>query len=174
VGAAHLLRRALRHMEWADARVWEGVLGLDAFEADAGTHERLHHLHTVQRAYTGIWRGRTLELPQASEFPDLASLCAWAREGHAGLAGWAESLDSVRLDRPVEFPWAEKIAERWDEAGPVTLAESVLQVTSHTAHHRGQVVARIRELGGEPPLIDFVAWLWQGRPAPEWPDGPGG
>ncbi len=59
--------------------MWDAVLGSEAIEADAGTHESVHHMHTVQRAYTRIWRGKTLELPEASEFPELASLCAWAR-----------------------------------------------------------------------------------------------
>ncbi len=39
----------------------------------------------------------------------------------------------------------------------------------HSTHHRGQVAARLRELGGEPPLVDFIAWLWWKRPEPEWP-----
>jgi len=38
----------------------------------------------------------------------------------------------------------------------------------HSTHHRGQVNARLRELGGEPPLADFIVWLWWGRPAASW------
>ena len=35
-------------------------------------------------------------------------------------------------------------------------------------YHRGQNATRLRELGGEPPLTDFVAWLWKGRPDGKW------
>ena len=49
-----------------------------------------------------------------------------------------------------------------------TLGETALQVPLHTIYHRGQVNARIRALGGEPPLVDYIAWIWLGRPAPEW------
>jgi hypothetical protein len=28
-----------------------------------------------------------------------------------------------------------------------------------------QVNTRIRELGGTPPLVDFIAWIWAGKPA---------
>jgi uncharacterized damage-inducible protein DinB len=49
-----------------------------------------------------------------------------------------------------------------------TLAETMLQVASHSTYHRGQVNARLRELAGEPPLVDYIAWIWFGRPAPEW------
>jgi uncharacterized damage-inducible protein DinB len=38
----------------------------------------------------------------------------------------------------------------------------------HTAYHRGQISTRIREIGGEPPLIDYLYWVWAGRPSPGW------
>lgn len=49
-----------------------------------------------------------------------------------------------------------------------TLGETALQVPSHTTYHRGQVNVRLRELGAEPPLVDFIAWIWFGKPAPNW------
>ena len=50
-------------------------------------------------------------------------------------------------------------------AGVHTLGESMLQVFLHTQHHRGQVCMRLRELGVVPPTVDFILWLWSGRPA---------
>ena len=46
-----------------------------------------------------------------------------------------------------------------------------MQVALHSTYHRGQINARIRELGGEPPLTDFIAWVWAGKPQPSWPLG---
>jgi uncharacterized damage-inducible protein DinB len=60
------------------------------------------------------------------------------------------------------------IVEKFGKALPATLGESVFQVITHTAYHRGQISTRIREIGGEPPLIDFLYWVWAGRPAPGW------
>jgi uncharacterized damage-inducible protein DinB len=51
---------------------------------------------------------------------------------------------------------------------PATLGESAWQVFSHTTYHRGQVATRVREIGGEPPTIDYLMWVWSGRPAPSW------
>jgi uncharacterized damage-inducible protein DinB len=34
---------------------------------------------------------------------------------------------------------------------------------------RAQVNTRLRELGATPPLVDFIAWAWFGKPAAEWP-----
>jgi uncharacterized damage-inducible protein DinB len=38
----------------------------------------------------------------------------------------------------------------------------------HSAHHRGQALRRLRELGVEPPLCDFIVWIWTGRPDADW------
>ena len=45
---------------------------------------------------------------------------------------------------------------------------SVWNVVLHTQHHRGQISARLREVGGEPPTVDFIVWLWTGRPGAAW------
>ena len=45
------------------------------------------------------------------------------------------------------------------------MGETVLQVWAHTAHHRGQLALQIRDLGGEPPLVDYVVWIWTGAPS---------
>jgi uncharacterized damage-inducible protein DinB len=43
-----------------------------------------------------------------------------------------------------------------------------MQVVLHSTHHRGQIVARVRELGGNPPLVDYIGWIWLGKPAAAW------
>jgi uncharacterized damage-inducible protein DinB len=50
-----------------------------------------------------------------------------------------------------------------------TIGETILQVALHSIYHRGQVNARLRALGQEPPLVDYIAWIWLGRPDPKWP-----
>jgi uncharacterized damage-inducible protein DinB len=66
------------------------------------------------------------------------------------------------------MPWIaefeQRSGRRFDKP---TLAETIFQVTSHSTYHRGQVNARLRELGGEPPLVDFIAWVWFGKPTAE-------
>jgi len=82
---------------------------------------------------------------------------------------YVAGLEEALLDVPLEIPWAGQLAVRFgQQPAPVTLAQTMLQVTSHSSHHRGQINLRIRELGGEPPLIDFITWLWLGNPSAEW------
>jgi uncharacterized damage-inducible protein DinB len=168
-----ILQQLVRHMEWADALVWRAVLAHPAAHADARTHERLHHVHMVQWAYLGIWRGERPDLPKAEAFPDLPSLHAWGRRFYPEADRYFETLAEAALSDRVDFPWAARLAARFGEVHPVTLGEAVLQLASHSTYHRGQINARLREISGEPPLTDFIAWIWQGRPAPDWTDTPG-
>jgi uncharacterized damage-inducible protein DinB len=50
-----------------------------------------------------------------------------------------------------------------------TICDTVLQVVTHSTYHRGQVNARLRELGCDPPLTEYFVWVWRGKPAADWP-----
>ena len=49
----------------------------------------------------------------------------------------------------------------------VPLRDGLVQVAMHNQAHRAQAAARLRALGGEPPLLDFILWLAY-RPSPVW------
>ena len=67
------------------------------------------------------------------------------------------------------MPWAKQIEAQLGRPPAIsTLADTCFQVASHSTYHRGQVNARLRELGAEPPLVDYIAWIWFGRPTPSW------
>jgi len=44
----------------------------------------------------------------------------------------------------------------------------MLQVPLHSQYHRGQINARLRAVGGEPPRVDYIVWVWLGRPGAHW------
>lgn len=157
------------HMEWADALVWSTTLQSGPARADERVKGWLFHIHTVQRAFTAIWRGASPELASLASFADAPALAAWGRAGHADLRAVLSAADAAMLARTVELPWAGRAIERHAALGHPTLAETARQVALHSMHHRGQVNARLRELGAEPPLVDYIAWIWRGRPAPPWP-----
>jgi uncharacterized damage-inducible protein DinB len=162
-------RALYAHMVWADGAVWKAVLASDAAREDDAMRERLHHIHLVQRAFLGIWRGAPFD-PRAGEPLGLDGLRTWASDYHDEAAQYVVSLAEPDLDRTVVLPWAKRIAERFGrEPKTPTLGETMMQVAFHTTHHRAQVCMKLRELGGEPPMTDYIAWIWFGQPAPEWP-----
>jgi uncharacterized damage-inducible protein DinB len=157
-------------MEWADAILWRAVLATPAAQDDPAIREKLLHAHMVQHAYLMLWRGAVPNVPGASHFPNLQSVLDWAREFYRLIGACLEDLKAKNLDAPFNIPWADRIAERFGEgAASPTLRETLIQIPMHTAYHRGQVNTRLRELGGTPPLTDFIAWVWFGKPAAEWP-----
>jgi uncharacterized damage-inducible protein DinB len=158
----------LKHMEWADALIWKTVLKLHDAQRDGPLLNLLYHLHSVQWAFLQVWRDEPLRVPELSSFSGLPAVANWARPCYPQLRAFVQNLDTGLLTKNIEFPWAAEVAERFGPAGPTTLGESILQVVLHSTYHRGQVATRVREAGGEPPLTDFIAWLWKGRPDPEW------
>jgi uncharacterized damage-inducible protein DinB len=163
------LRDLLRHMEWADAVVWRTVLGSAPAITDSIVKSRLHHTHMVQRAFFNIWR-EAPHSPNMGTDLNLEQLVVWGKEHHARVPDYLATLRETDLDRPIVMPWASALAERLGgEPHVPSLGETMLQIASHSTHHRGQVCARLRELGAEPPLTDFIAWIWFGKPPAEWP-----
>lgn len=163
------LRELLLHMEWADAAIWRAALGHPAAVSDPRLRDLLLHLHGVQRAFLTMWTDVPLTFPQSADFPDIAAVQSWSQGYYAEVAAFVATLDDASLTRIVEMPWLaefERSSGRRFERP--SLAETLFQVTSHSTYHRGQVNARLREVGGEPPLVDYIAWVWFGRPAAEW------
>jgi uncharacterized damage-inducible protein DinB len=157
-----------RHMEWADARVW-GAIGTSDLD-DARLRSLLVHLHTVQWAFLAVWQGRPPETGyrRPEDFATLADVRAWAQPVYAAERAILGGADAG-LGRILRPPWVAQVeAHLGRPPGPTTLGETAFQVASHSTHHRGQINTRLRELGMTPPLVDYIAWLWLDRPAPEW------
>jgi uncharacterized damage-inducible protein DinB len=163
------LRELVQHMQWADALVWAAALSSSGAADDLALRGKLFHTHMVQRAFLLVWNAGTLK-PPPSEPPGLLVTLKSARAYYTDLAAFFSALGEDEIDRPVVLPWAGGFAEHLNrEPATPTLAETILQVVMHSTYHRGQVNARLRELGTEPPLTDYIAWIWFGRPEAQWP-----
>ena len=163
------LRRMYAQMEWGDALVWRGVLDHQPSAEDPFVRESLLHLHGVQRAYLTGWTGGTPSMPELDDFDSLEELRAWGRGVYPELSAFVDGLEESDLGVKTQVLWADMI-ERMIGRPPVhiSLADMMLQVATHSVHHRAQVNRRIRELGGDPAFIDYVAWAWSGDPPAEW------
>ena len=158
-----------RHMEWADATVWAVVLASEKARADQQLRDYLYHLHLVQRAFLRTWRGEPHETPYPT-FNDAQSLMQWGRTYYGEAMAYLRTLNDEKASGPMPLPWASMVEQRLGRApDATTTGETVLQVVLHSLYHRGQVNARLRSVGVEPPLVDYIAWIWLGRPTGEWP-----
>ena len=154
------------HAQWADALTWTSVLRGD--HDDAELRKTLYHLHAAQWVYLHVWRGEPIAPRAPGSFSGLATLREWAREYHLAVSRHPDGTPEADTGRDINFPWRDELVQRFGPENTTSWSDSVLQVAMHSAYHRGQVARRVRELGGEPPVTDYIAWVWLGRPAAEW------
>ena len=159
----------LQHMQWADAEVWKKVLSFDAAGDDERIKKLLYHLHQVQYAFYFLWNELPMEIPKPDVFADLKSIAKWGFNYQQKLTEFLSSSKASEKDRIVQIPWSifieRKIGKKVVSA---TFEETILQVTSHSTYHRGQINTRFREIGGEPASVDLIVWIWLGKPKENW------
>lgn len=165
------IAQLFQHMEWADAAVWRAVLASPSARHDAALRGYLHHLHTVQQAFLQVWKEEAVTFGSASAFPEIADMRTWAMPYYAEARDFLRTANEAVLARPIAMPWIEEFEQQTGRRFErPTLADTMFQVTSHSTYHRGQVNARLRAVGGEPPLVDYIAWIWFGKPSADWGD----
>jgi uncharacterized damage-inducible protein DinB len=151
------------HQEWADAEHWRAFEGHPPALVDKAICERLLHIHQVQYAFLWMTGPRTSEFAfrTMDAFPHTAALKQYAREYHVAVADLLKGLDAPRLEELVEAPWFSRPTK-------ISRRHALMQAAMHSHYHRGQNATRFRELGGVPPITDFIIWLRNGQPAARW------
>ncbi|HEX8170441.1 MAG TPA: DinB family protein [Thermoanaerobaculia bacterium] len=164
---AELLRDLFAHMEWAEAAVWRAIRATAGSADDELLDVRLRHSYGVARAFLHVWHGEDVDFGVLMAERSLDELQPLVREYHDAVR--ATTFNDARLADDVRLPWAAWLEERIGRAAaPLTYGEAMYQSVSHATYHRGQINARIRELGGTPPLVDYIAWVLSDRPRAEW------
>lgn len=150
------------HQEWADAEHWRAFESHPAALTDKAIRERVHHIHLVQHGFLWILGTRKSDpsFKKLEEFHDTTDLKHYARQGLTDLNELLGKMTAEELETSVEVPWFKELR--------ITRRQGFVQAATHSHYHRGQNATRLREIGGVPPLIDFIAWLKDGQPRPRW------
>lgn len=162
---AEELKKLTAHMFWADTKVWETVLANKISSKDEKIRQLLFHYHMTQYAFYKAWTKQNFKLPRGKKYENIKSVQNYKNNSNKLLRKYFKKIGELKLDEKIEVPWSKyfvKIAGK--EAEEVTLAETILQVVMHSTYHRAQVNRRLRELEIDPPLVDFITWLWAGQP----------
>jgi uncharacterized damage-inducible protein DinB len=159
-----LLRDLYYHQAWADAEHWKALEAFPAALEDAALRNRLHHYHHTQHAF--LWlaerTGKPFTRTTLDDFKTNAALKEYARAFNTEASRFLNEVPGDRLQENIVIPWGPKPAQ------PITVELALTQAAMHSHHHRAQNAMRLHELGGTPPAGDFIAWLWKGRPEPDW------
>ncbi len=100
----------------------------------------------------------------------MKEIARWASKYPELSQSFLSGLKEEDLGRLINIPWSNRFEKLLGKKPSDTnLAETILQVASHSSYHRGQVNSHIRTLNGEPPKVDFIAWIWLGKPVAVWP-----
>ena len=158
------LRDLYAHQEWADAEHWSAIESCAPALSDGELHQRLQHLHLVQRGFLKIFKAEHVNLREElqKELP-LSDLKSVARAYHKEVIPFLEGVVVERLEEKLTIPW-------FPAGFSPTFREAAMQSVMHSLYHRGQNAARLKQLGAKPPLTDYIAWVYKGRPAPVWTD----
>jgi uncharacterized damage-inducible protein DinB len=160
----------LKHMKWADAEIWKKILTLSSAEPDNRIKKLLYHVHQVQYAFYFLWINKSLEIPKPEDFTNYQEIIRWGSNYQKLLNDFINSQEISNPDRIIEIPWSKFLERKTRiKTAPTTFLETVMQVTTHSVYHRAQINTRFRELGIEPTSIDFIFWIWLGKPAADIP-----
>lgn len=150
----------LAHMAWADA------VALHAWSKAEPEHDELRnrwrHLSGVQAGFLCVLRGEDPAYDPNAPTPGFEELRTRTRGNHEAFATLSKSLDPEGLAREVRVPWFP------DPPCIITVAQALTQVVMHTQHHRAQLMTRLVQLGHKAVNVDYIIWLWKGRPKPRW------
>jgi uncharacterized damage-inducible protein DinB len=147
-----MLRSLIAHQEWADETMLSAIGNHPGSAGDDLMRTTLHHIVVTQRAFLSLFLQRPFDVQQEMRVPgSLDELADRFRETHAEEAGFVSNLEDSDLARVLPMPWIEG-------ARP-TVAEALMQVVMHSQHHRGQCASRLRALGGNPPMVDYILWI---------------
>jgi uncharacterized damage-inducible protein DinB len=157
------LRELYAHQEWADAEHWRAFEAHPPSLADEALRERLLHIHMVQQAFAWVTGPRRAQFPvkKLEDFPSMTALKMYARQGLEELNERLRTTSPDRIETIIEIPWFKPPAN-------ISVRHALTQAAMHSHYHRGQNATRLRELGGVPPMTDFIVWLRNGQPLPQW------
>lgn len=151
----------LAYNRWANAQALDLVsrLAPDQLTRDLSTsHRSLHETLTHILAAEWVWLKRCQgSSPKAlldpNQFTGLSALREKWAEVEQEQAAFVAALNDENLDRVVRYTNFK--GEEW----AYSLRHVFQHVVNHSTHHRGQVIAMLRQLGAKAVMTDFLAYI---------------
>jgi uncharacterized damage-inducible protein DinB len=156
------LRELMGYQEWADAVFFHFWSKAEGMWDDEEMRRRAEHNSFVQEAFRNLILGESVGNWNEGPPPSFLELKNRAHKANAlcrDLVAKMEKKDLVDIVKP---PWAP------DTPHHITIADALVQVAMHTQHHRGQNITRLKQLGGKTANVDWIIWLWKGKPEGRW------
>lgn len=152
------LNELFAHNYWARDRQLEACAALtdEQFLRPLGNsfpsvRDTLVHLLAVEWLWLERWRGRSPRVLLApGEFSTLAAVCERWHDVEKEMKRYLVALPDKALEQPMTC--VSTRGNTWTYA----LWRMMVHFLEHQTYHRGQVTALLRQLGVQPPKVDFL------------------
>jgi uncharacterized damage-inducible protein DinB len=119
--------------------------------------DTLVHLMAVEWLWLERWRGNSPRtLLRAEDFPTLAAVAEHWRTVEREMREYLATLSDSELELPRTY-----VSTR-EQTWTYPLWRMILHLLHHQSYHRGQVTTLLRQLGTQPPPVDFLNALDMG------------
>jgi uncharacterized damage-inducible protein DinB len=153
-----LVNELFNYNYWARDRQLQACAGLteEEFLRPLGNsfpslRDTLTHLLAVEWLWLERWRGRSPRaLLAPEEFPTLTALSQRWQTVEREMRGYVATVSEDALERTV--PYINFKGETWT----YNLWRMMMHLLNHQSYHRGQVTTLLRQLGIQPPQVDFL------------------
>jgi uncharacterized damage-inducible protein DinB len=152
------LQQLLRYSEWTDAEFFARCAN-----ADEKLRKQTHHMTFVQNAFLDVLQQKEFVFPDPNALsPPIQDLQMKCQDNYSRMMAYLNSLTESDLNERVHIPWFPGQLK-------LNIGEALLQVVMHTQHHRGQNLEYIhRSAAGKSSPIDWIVWIYKGKPAANW------
>ncbi len=109
----------------------------------------------------GIWleRCRGAAVSAGTLFPVDQSLEEIATDWNGARGVWQSYLEGLSDEElAMELTYESSDGGRWHNS----IEDTLVQLFTHSAYHRGQIAMLVKRAGGTPPSTDYIRWCRQG------------
>jgi len=153
-----VLQDLVRHKAYANAALLSAIRRHQAAAQDDELRKLLHHIILANRFWIALILDAPFQLDEESRVPEsLEAITEQYEKSHALELEWISGAHETDLARMLETSF---LPER-----TFSVAQALTQVCLHSHGHRAQCSMRLRQLGGTPPAMDFLEWVWERPPA---------
>lgn len=149
------LRKLFEYDYWANQEALHSVGTINA------TAERAlkvaGHIIGAQRVWLGRLEASDSAAPAPWPLMSLEEAEAAIGEMHQRWKSFLSGLAPARLDEDLVHRNSKGMEFR------VPVRDVLMQLVMHSAHHRGQIAAAVREAGGKPAATDYIVYARQQR-----------
>jgi uncharacterized damage-inducible protein DinB len=150
-----------RHNGWANGRTFDlceqaadGLFTEEAKGTRGTLDETIKHMVAVEAIYLSLVQGEDVSRDLADRDEYFARDRSWfvgrGRELSDQYLALLGQKDSGWLDSPLHVPWFDF---------PMIVHDGLIQVLSHSAQHRAQILSVLGEHGVQVPDLDYVLML---------------